>query len=107
MLCAGAPTFDIWYHVQVPSDSSIVLSVMQQERAAQMAVAVSPPTLSADLPHHASTGEWRFAAQACRVTLHRWCHNSTHTLSAVRWLTCCRPLGGLMHPQVRGVATLL
>lgn len=43
---------------QVPSDASIVLSVMQQERAAQMAVAVSPPTLNTDLPHQANSGEW-------------------------------------------------
>lgn len=42
--------------LEVPSDASIVLSVMQQERAAQMAVAVSPPTLNTDLPHQANSG---------------------------------------------------
>jgi hypothetical protein len=51
--------------LQVPSDASIVLSVMQQERASQMAVSVSPPTLSTDLPHSASTGAAQTRACMC------------------------------------------
>ncbi|KAF6261005.1 protein-L-isoaspartate O-methyltransferase-domain-containing protein [Scenedesmus sp. NREL 46B-D3] len=49
---------------QVPTDASIVLAVMQQERASAMAVGVSPPTLSTDLPHNPDTGRQAWQAGA-------------------------------------------
>jgi len=44
---------------QVPSDANIVLSVLKEEQAAQMEVAVSPPCLAADLAGHTHKGTMR------------------------------------------------
>ena len=52
--------------LQVPSDSNILLSVLQQEQAALMEVQVSPPSLAEDLAANTHKG----ATNTCCLPAH-------------------------------------